>query len=464
MSRRRTAALWIGWSGIFLGVTVLLVSLRGQFDQAHVTLIYLLLVLLGSASAGRGLGFLLAVIGFLLIDYLFQTPYGTLTVDKGLDWLVLLAFLVTAVVATQLLARAGAAAAAASERADEIDRLSSLGAETLSAGRAEDALAAITTVIRERTGVAVCELARETPAAPDDKVMLLPLIAHGRTVGVLRLADPDGIDLDPPRARFLHAISYYAALAMDRVRLVAAAEHAEALQQADRLKDAVLASVSHDLRTPLTTIKALARDIAEGGEERAAVIEQQADRLNRMVSDLLDLSRLDAGGVAVKPEVNTAEDLVGAALQQVSGMFQGREIRTDAVAASEIVAGRFDFVHSVRILTNLLENALKYSPGPAPIEVFISREDPFLVIGIADRGIGVPAEERERIFDPFYRPPSSPPDIGGAGLGLAIARRLATAQGGSLAHRDRPGGGSVFELRLPATALPEEEARDVWGG
>ena len=461
MSRQRTAALWIGWSGIFLGVTVLLVALRGQFDQAHVTLIYLLLVLLGSASAGRGLGILLAVTGFLLIDYLFQTPYGTLSVDKGLDWLVLLAFLVTAVVATQLLARAGAAAAAASERADEIDRLSSLGAETLSAGRAEDALAAITAVIRERTGVAECELvASDTVTAQDEKAMLLPLVAHGRVVGVLRLADPDGLHLDPPRVRFLHAISYYAALAIDRVRLVAAAEHAEALRQADRLKDAVLASVSHDLRTPLTTIKALARDIAEGGEERAAVIEQQADRLNRMVSDLLDLSRLDAGGVAVKPEVNTAEDLVGAALQQVSGMLQSREVRTDAVAASEIVAGRFDFVHSVRILTNLLENALKYSPPSTAIEVFISREDPFLVIGIADRGIGVPPQERERIFEPFYRPPSSPPDTGGAGLGLAIARRLATAQGGSLVHRDRAGGGSIFELRLPATALPDEAIRE----
>ena len=461
MSRQRTAALWIGWSGIFLGVTVLLVALRGQFDQAHVTLIYLLLVLLGSASAGRGLGILLAVTGFLLIDYLFQTPYGTLSVDKGLDWLVLLAFLVTAVVATQLLARAGAAAAAARERADEIDRLSSLGAETLSAGRAEDALAAITAVIRERMGVPECELvASDTAAVHDEKAMLLPLVAHGRVVGVLRLADPAGLRLDAPRVRFLHAISYYAALAIDRVRLVAEAEHAEALRQADRLKDAVLASVSHDLRTPLTTIKALARDIAEGGEERAAVIEQQADRLNRMVSDLLDLSRLDAGGVAVKPEVNTAEDLVGAALQQVSGMLQSREVRTDAVAASEIVAGRFDFVHSVRILTNLLENALKYSAPTTPIEVFISREDPFLVIGIADRGIGVPPEERERIFEPFYRPPTSPPDTGGAGLGLSIARRLATAQGGTLVHRDRPGGGSIFELRLPATALPDDAIRE----
>jgi two-component system sensor histidine kinase KdpD len=468
----RRALPWIAWNVVLVAVTLMLLAFRGQFDQAHVTLVYLLLVLLGSASGGRGLGILLAFTCFLLIDYLFQTPYGTLSVDKGLDWLVLLTFLLTAVVATQLLARASAAAAAARERADEIDRLSSLGAETLSAGRAEDALAATMEVIRERVGVAECELLREpevfraggTPAAPlefvpalrDARTLLLPLAAHGRTVAVLRLADPGGLGLDPPKTRFLNALAYYAALAVDRVRLVAAAEHADALREADRLKDAVLASVSHDLRTPLTTIKALAHDIAEAGDERAALIEQQADRLNRMVADLLDLSRLDAGGIRVRPEVNTVEDLVGATLQEMSGTLHGHEVRTDAVAANAVVAGRFDFVHSLRILTNLLENALKYSPARTPIEISVGREDDSLVIGVADRGAGVPAAERERIFEPFYRPASSPPDTGGAGLGLAIARRLAVVQGGSLVHRDRPGGGSIFELRLPAAPLPAE--------
>jgi two-component system, OmpR family, sensor histidine kinase KdpD len=474
VSARRRALVWIAWSVTTLAVTLVLVALRGQVEQAHVTLIYLLLVLLGSATGGRRLGFVLALTGFLLIDYLFQTPYGTLSVDKGVDWIVLLAFLVTAVVATHLLARAAAAAAAAGERADEIDRLSSLGAETLSVGRAEDALTAIAKVIRETIGVADCEiqirdpdavraepvvpaaaLVERAPAVRAARTLLVPLEAHGRTVGELRLADPEGLDLDPAKVRLLNFFAYYAALAVDRVRLVAAAEHAEALREADRLKDAVLASVSHDLRTPLTTIKALAHDIAEAGEERAAVIEQQADRLNRTVADLLDLSCLDAGGVRVRIEVNTAEDLVGAALQEVSGMLRGREVITDTVRDNPVEAGRFDFVHSLRVLTNLLENAIKYSPACTPIEISVSREDGVLVFAVADRGVGVPASERERIFAPFYRPASAPPDTGGAGLGLAIARRLAIVQGGSLAYRPRPGGGSIFELRLPAAA-PED--------
>jgi K+-sensing histidine kinase KdpD len=359
---------WLLWIAILAAVTAALVRVRGDLDPAHLTLIYLLVVLGGSASGGRPLGFFLACASFLLIDYYLQTPYGTLAIAKGPDWLVLVAFLATATVATQLLARAEAGARAARRHAAEIDTL-----------------------------------------------------------------------------------------AAERVRLIAEAEHAEALRQADRLKDALLASVSHDLRTPLTTIKALAHDIARGGDERAAVIEQQADRLNHMVADLLDLSRLNAGGLTMEPEINAAEDLVGAAIQQVSGALHGRELRTDLAWSEPVLVGRFDFVHSLRILVNLIENALKYSPADTPVDIGVARQGEWLALSVADRGPGVAPSERERIFAPFYRPAGVSPDVGGAGLGLAIARRLAEAQGGTLIYAERPGGGSVFTLRLPAAALPEEE-------
>jgi two-component system sensor histidine kinase KdpD len=525
----RRALLWVAWVVILTLVTVALVSVRERIGQEHAALVYVLVVLGGSASAGRNLGIVLALACFVLIDYYLQTPYGTLSVDKGLDWLSLIAFLTTAIVAAQLLGRANAEAAAARERADEIDHLSSLGAETLSAGRAEDALAAVSKVIQETIGAARCEIltrnglgeeGREVRSAgrgeaPDAPILdqttvdgviahgraaaihtdgslvelesgalvqladrpagplglrsrpprlttlVLPLVAHNRSVGVLRLDDPAGLSLDPPKLRFLSALAYYAALAVDRLRLVAEAEHADALRQADQLKDSLLASVSHDLRTPLTTIKVLAHDIAGGGEERAAVIEEQVDRLNHMVADLLDLSRLNAGGVPIHPEINAAEDLVGAAIQQVGGAIRGREIRTMVEWSAPVAAGRFDFVHSLRIVVNLIENALKYSPPTSPIDVEVSHEDSRLVIAVGDRGPGVPKAERDRIFEPFYRPSTGPPDAGGAGLGLAIARRLAEAQGGSLRYQDRPGGGSIFSLRLPAVSLPDEAHRSV---
>ncbi|HLX09264.1 MAG TPA: DUF4118 domain-containing protein, partial [Thermoanaerobaculia bacterium] len=162
---------WLFWVATLIAVTVALVSVRGDLDQAHVTLIYLLVVLGGSASGGRALGFTLACACFLLIDYFLQTPYDTLSVDKPLDWLVLLAFLVTATVATQLVGRANAEAAAARRRAEEIDRLAALGAETLSARRADDALAAIARVIRETCGAAECQIyvgRRTEPAGADE--------------------------------------------------------------------------------------------------------------------------------------------------------------------------------------------------------------------------------------------------------------------------------------------------------
>jgi two-component system sensor histidine kinase KdpD len=144
---------------------------------------------------------------------------------------------------------------------------------------------------------------------------------------------------------------------------------------------------------------------------------------------------------------------VGAAIQQVSHAFEGREIRTSIAWSEPVLVGRFDFVHALRIIVNLLENAAKYSPRGAPVDVEITRDGEWLAISVADRGAGVPPSERERIFEPFYRLPGVSPDVGGAGLGLAISRRLAIVQGGSVSYSERPGGGSIFTVRLPAASL-----------
>jgi two-component system sensor histidine kinase KdpD len=281
----------------------------------------------------------------------------------------------------------------------------------------------------------------------------LPLSVQGRTVGTLHLGNDAPIVLDPPQRRFLDAITYYAALAIDRVRLVAEAEHAEALREADRLKDIVLASVSHDLRTPLTTIKALAQSEALQGNSAGAAIEEQADRLTRLVSDLLDLSRLKGGGFAAHPELNTADDLVGAAVRQTRGLFGEHPLRTVIDLDSPALVGHFDFSQSLRVLCNLLENARRYSPPREAVELAARRDGDTLVFSVSDRGPGVADPDVARIFEPFYRAQASAPDSGRAGLGLSIARTLAEIQGGSVDYERRSGGGSVFSLRLPATEL-----------
>jgi two-component system sensor histidine kinase KdpD len=463
---------WLLWAGLMGLVTVMMMEMRDRIDQVHVILVYLLVVLGASASGGRIVGIPLACLGFLLIDLYFQPPYGQIGAGKTVDFVALTAFLVTAFVATHLLARAQSEAKEAQRRAVEIASLARLGSETLQAGRAEDALARIASVIQTTLSMSDCsivawdeerdEAAAESatptgipPAGKKVQRILLPLSVQGRVVGLLTVANDTAVVLDASQRRFLDAITYYAALAADRVRLVAEAEHAEALREANRLKDVVLASVSHDLRTPLTTIKALAQSEALQGNDSAAAIEEQADRLSRLVSDLLDLSRLKGGGFAATPELNTAEDLIGAAVRQTRGLFENRQLqlRTVIDLASPALVGNFDFSQSLRVLCNLLENAARYSPEAQPIELAARRDNGALVFTVSDRGPGVREADALRIFEPFYRAQNAVPDAGRAGLGLSIARTLAEIQGGSLTYTPRSGGGSVFALSLPATEL-----------
>lgn len=353
----RRSRAWVGGFATLAIATTVLYATRDALDKAHVALVLLLVVLGGSAAGGRTVGVVLSLTSFVIFDVVFLPPYNTLVVTDPLDWLVLVAFLATGLVAAQLLARAQREAAHAQQRAAEVQRLAG------------------------------------------------------------------------------------------------AAEQAAALREADRVKDTLLAAVSHDLRTPLTTIRGLAHDIASDGDERGVVIEDESIRLSELVSDLLDLSRLKAGGVPLDLAINTADDLMGAALQRI-GDAAGREIRASLDPADPLLVGRFDLSHSLRILGNLLENALKYAPADEPIDFSVRRDGAWLAFEVADRGPGVPPSERERIFQPFYRAPDAPADVTGVGLGLAIARGLAEAQGGSLTVHARPGGGSVFRLCVPVAELP----------
>ena len=330
--------IWIAWVAVFVAVTAVLRAFRATVDTIPPVLIYLMMILGGSVGGGRPLGFTLMLAGFLSIDFFFQVPYDRFSVGKPLDWLVLLSFLTTAAVTTQLVTAERARAAEAASRADEVAALGG-----------------------------------------------------------------------------------------------------------------VLAAVSHDLRTPLTTITALAQAGVARGDANARAIEEEANRLARLVADLLDLSRLRGGALPVHAELNTAEDLVGAAVRQTAGLFTDRPLETSVDLTEPALVGRFDFVQSLRILTNLLGNAAHHTPAGSPVELSVRREGAQLAFLVADRGPGVALAERDRIFEPFYRPTGAPADGSGGrvGLGLAIARRLAELQGGTIDYAPRTGGGSVFTLRLP---------------
>jgi two-component system sensor histidine kinase KdpD len=235
--------------------------------------------------------------------------------------------------------------------------------------------------------------------------------------------------------------------------LVASAERVEGERRVERLRSALLAAISHDLRTPLTTIKAIAHELRSGAEqERGAVIEQEADWLDALVGDLLDLSRIQAGAVRPVLAVNTVDDLIGSALRRAAGTLRGRRVEVEH-PREELLAGVFDFAQTLRILVNLLDNAAKYSPADSVVDVRVRRRADRLVIDVMDRGPGVAEAERERIFESFYRPAGQRPDVRGHGLGLSIARGLAEAQGGTVRYAPRSGGGSVFTLELPSADI-----------
>ena len=561
---KRAVRQWATWLTIIVLATLGMYFVRGTLDKAHVTLMFLLVVLGASAAGGRALGLTVASLAFLSFDFFFLPPYSTLTIANPLDWLALVAFLVTSAVATQLLYRANATAEEATDRAREVDRLAGLGAETLNAADAHEALQAIAAVIRHSIDVDECDIYLRRPNGsidlvarafrgtghPDDasatggeprehgivgwiiehgtgaaelkdgtirlppegfvmppfrglgthgqtgtvpalemvterdddsliarlrrtlrvggsspkgvgepamRAVAVPLTVQDHVVGVLRIATEGGLTLTIEQARLLTALAYYAALGAERARLVATAERAEAERRLEALRSALLTAVSHDLRTPLTTIKGIANEIVRGGDPaRASVIEGEADRLDALVGDLLDLSRIHAGAVRPATAVNTIDDLVGAALQAATGATKGRRVDVD-LPSNTLLAGLFDFTQTLRILVNLIDNAGKYSPAAAPIEIRVRQSDARLTIQVFDRGPGVPVAERVRIFEPFYRPPGVPPDIRGYGLGLSIARGLAEAQGGSLRFEPRPGGGSIFSLDLAAADVSASE-------
>ncbi len=461
MTSREVVSRWLLWVGLLAAVSVALVSIRDVTEQSYVPMVYLLLVLGGSVSGGRTLGFVLAGVSFVVIDYYLQAPYNLLSFGRALDFVTLGAFVTTAAVASQLLDQARRERDAAVRRADEVLTLSRLGSESLSAPRAHDAIVAVAEVIRAELGASECRIVESVTGAnareaPDARELRIPLRAHERDVGVLVLRYEQRAVLTDDQQAFVEALSFYAALSLERAALATEAEHNAALREADRMKDFVLASVSHDLRTPLTSIKSLAQEEQLDGVSRAPEIERQADRLTRMVADVLDLSRLRAGAFEVTPEFNAADDVIGAAMRQCEPLAGDRKLCSslDDDGSLELY-GMFDFVQTLRLLVNLIENAIRHSPAAGRVDVDARQENGNIVFSVSDRGPGIPPRERDRVFDPFYRPEGSLPDRGRAGLGLAIVRSLAQSQDGTVKYVERSGGGSTFEVWLPAADIDD---------
>jgi len=300
---------------------------------------------------------------------------------------------------------------------------------------------------------------------------MIPLKMGQKVVGVVRLLIEDdprlftrekslGIDRDRsnPATAFFWTFLDQAASVIERARLRRESLQIELLKRTDALRAALLSSVSHDLRTPLSSIKAAAssllqEDVQWDEEARrsfALAIEHEADRLNRLVGNLLDMSRIEGGALKPEKEWYPVDELIHDVLDHMQPVLQGRTVQTHL--PDDLPPVELDYLQMDQVLTNLIENAVRYTPPESPIEVSAQIDGEQMVISISDRGPGIPQADKERIFDKFYRVLSTQRNaatIPGSGLGLAVSKGLVEAHGGHIWVEDRPGGGSLFRFTLP---------------
>jgi len=297
-----------------------------------------------------------------------------------------------------------------------------------------------------------------TTTLPSGQTLYVPLMASGGIVGVLGLEPTERHRFDTvEQRRQVDAFAAQMALALERAQLAEETEKARREVETEQLRSSLLSSVSHDLRTPLAVITGAASTLVEGPgsidqatrQDLTKTILEEAERLNRLIRNLLDMTRLESGAITVKKEWLPLEEVVGAALNRLEARLSGRDVRVELPAGLPLVP--FDAVLIELVFVNLLENAVKYGSGPIDIVVLPMPSE--VLIEVEDRGPGVPAGEEQRVFEKFHRAlhEGSP---GGVGLGLAICRAIVFAHGGRIWVQNREGGGASFRFALPVEGEP----------
>ncbi len=487
-----------------------LLPLRDLLGVLNVLPIFLLPSVAVALVAGPGPAALAAVLGFLALDFFFLEPYLTFEVADADHLLALAVYLGVAMLTAGLAARVRER----TERAEREQRRTALLAELNAALAGGATLDALLAAIVERVATVFAAdrclillpgssrgemaVAASWPAGtppPDDAAIAdarlalgqrapvasparpgqphrasLPIATAERPVGVLAMerAGGEAARFRPEEEALLAAFAGQAALALERARLADVAARAGALAESDRLKTALLAAVSHDLRTPLASIKAAATSLldesvawdAAARREFLEAIDEETDRLSLMVGNLLDLSRIEGG--ALRPERAWYD--AGELIADVAARFEPRmDGRAFTVSVEPDLPLLFlDYVEIAQVLGNLLENALRHTPAGTPVRLEAARVGGTVVFSVRDAGPGIPPEVQPRVFDTFYRL-GAERTTGGSGIGLAICKGLVDAHGGRIWVESAPGAGAAFRFALPIDP-PTDGVADVAAG
>lgn len=446
-------------------VTLLFFALRDALDTTLVALLYLIPLGIITAYWGLGPGILSALITFLTFNYFFIEPYYTFTVHQPIDVVILIVFLIVAVVISQLVGRAQSGLAAATAREREATQLYELS--TALAGPHDDkAIAEI--LARHLHAVSECEYVqigvigkqpftfhlpgKEEPPRPPE--LSVPIEAARGILGEIQLWRSMST-VSPIEKRLLHTFASQAALALERSWFAQAESRARVLEESDRLKTAILSSVSHELRTPLSTIKAAASSL-RGGEvswgssasaELVSAIDDEADHLNILVGNLLDMSRIESGALKPKREWNILSEIVGSVMTRMKRLAVEHQV--EMVLPEDLPLLPVDYVQMEQVFTNLLSNSLKYAPANTMIRVVAQVENETVHVQVSNQGPPVPPEHLARIFDKFYRITAAD-RVTGTGLGLSICKGIIEAHGGRI-WAENTSDGLIFNFTLPLT-------------
>lgn len=475
--------------------------LSGFLSAPNLVMIYLVGVVVVSLTCGRGPSMLASLLSVALFDFCFVPPYGTFAVHDTQYLFTFVVMLLTGLTISELTARVRAQTEATRGRERRTAALLELSRELASLPTREAVAAAARRIIRGALDVEVwivtpatdrqllnadpaveavppskdagvihwvfdhCQAAgRGTDTLPGSEGTYLPLSVTGGAIGVIGVKPMEAAHLlETMQLQLLEAFAGQVAGALERCSLAVEAERVRTQMETERLRNSLLSAVSHDLRTPLAGITGAATTLVEGNDrlsdsarrELAESIVDESARLNQLVANLLDLTRLEAGAIQPDRQLQPIEEPIGVALRRLERQLADRQIATRL--PDDLPPVPIDGLLIQQVLINLLDNAAKYSPPGEAIEIDATRAGDSLAVSVSDRGPGFAAEEAQKIFDKFYRADGQ--GQSGSGIGLAICRGVVELHGGRIIAENRAGGGATFRFTLPLSFHHEPTQR-----
>ena len=445
------------------GVVTLGALLPVEIPTTTAALLYVLAVVVAAAAGGLVCGLIASVCSFLALNFFFTPPFHTFAVEETADLVALAVFLAVSATVGTMLSRVLEQRARAERREREARLLHHLGTRLRSGVPTEEVLGSLARSITELFDLSRCEITSDTTEqpivaegrdghAPGGRAETIPITVQDRELGrIVAVPNATHPSLTTEERGVIQTLASQIGLAIDGMRLGTEAEHARMEAETNRLRAALFSSVTHDLRTPLASITASVSTLLEdrsplkGAHRRELLetIDHEAGRLNRVIGNLMDLSRMRAGAVTPSKAPTAVDELIEGVVARSAPVLKDHDIRLmlrDNLPEILLDLGQID-----QALTNVLENAARFTPPGRRITVAAARWRDGVQVRIADRGPGIPREDRERVFEPFVRGDGS----AGTGLGLAIARAIVEAHGGTIRIGDEPGGGAAVVIELP---------------